>query len=124
MRGEPLRKVGGYFTMGNETYRHKYNVLISDVFVHYWDFPQQQRYANHTDLQAWWNEPGESPHWFLPTSYRSAQYYYPQMKGQFCGQDGSIRNYTAPAGSTEGFTPDNGYKPMYSLIPTDFVEGN
>ena len=118
-RGKPLKKVGGYFSMGNEPTRNKYDVLISDVFVHYPGHPQYQRYANHNDLQTWWSEPGETPHWFLPSTFRSTKYHFPQMKGQFCGQDGSVINYTAPAGSTDGFSPDNGYKKMYSLIPTD-----
>lgn len=75
-------------------------------------YSKYNRIVNHTDLQDWWYTDEECPDNKFKSYCRSVQSHQSQMKGQFCGQDISIQNYTAGAASADGVTPDSGYKIM------------
>lgn len=110
--GRAMRRIGDTFKPWAYS-SVEFNLLASDVAVHYGGYPYRQRYVNHHEFQQY----DEHTHWYFQWAYRSPSNLYPRMSGNFAGQDGSVRQHEIPAYSTTGFQIMD-----HQMVPEEFAE--
>lgn len=102
-----FRRLGGIMRKTNQPWRlsatgEYFDLLISDVTVHYGGHPHRLRYANHHELEPDFGDSDvwvSANHWATP----NGSYIYPRMAGNYAAQDGSVSHHVVPSDSTEGF---------------------
>lgn len=97
-----------------------FNLLVSDIAVHYGGHPGRMRYANHSELQP---EYEAGPYWRSTNQWATPQgsYLYPKMGGNFGAQDGSVRHYVIPDANTNPDWGTNFRGVANNVFPLDFL---
>ncbi|MBI1336076.1 MAG: prepilin-type N-terminal cleavage/methylation domain-containing protein [Phycisphaera sp.] len=95
-----------------------YNLLASDIAIHYGGWPGVNRQTNHNELQPEYYQSGSLWVTQSPPS-PGIPGIFPRMSGNYAGKDGAVKNYSIPANSV----PSSKYINILNrVIPLDYQE--